>query len=202
MALTKTNICNQALGRIGSPHVMDINDTDSKSARVCNETFELAVREVARAGDFNCLKKRLELARLTLAPAFEWAYQFQLPAGFISLVELNGIKVTGLLGDEWEIEADKLLTDADVARVRYIGYDEATHQWDPLFVNAVVVLLASKIALPIRQDDSLAQSLLSEYQRVSLPQARMKDGNERKKPRFAPWEDSRFVQSRRYSTNR
>jgi hypothetical protein len=201
MALTKTNICNQALGRVGSPHVLDIEDVNSKSARVCKETFELAVREVARAGEWNCLKKREALSRLTEAPAFEWAYQFQLPINFISLVELNGVEVTGSLGETWEIEGDKLLTDAEEAKVRFIGYDEETHKWDALFVNAVVVLLASKIALPIRQDDALAQALLSEYQRVSLPQARMKDGNERKKKRFAPWEDSRFVQARRYSTN-
>lgn len=201
MAVTITNICNQALGRIGSPHVMDINDANSKSARVCKETFELAVREVAKSGDWNCLKKRLALGRLTEAPAFEWTYQFQLPANFISLVELNGVEVTGMLGEMWEIEGDRLMTDAAEAKVRFIGYDEETHKWDPLFVNAVVVLLASKIALPIRQDDSLAQALLSEYQRVSLPQARMKNGNERKKERFAPWKDSRFVQARRYSTN-
>ena len=201
MALTKTNICNQALGRIGSPHVMDIDDAESKSARVCKETWELAVREVSRASDWNCMKERVSLGRLTEAPAFEWSYQFQLPANFISLVELNGVAVTGMLGDDWEIEADKLLTDAEEAKVRFIGYNERTHEWDALFVNALVVLLASKIALPIRQDDALAQALLSEYQRVSLPQARMKNGNERKKKRFAPWEDSRFVQARRYSTN-
>jgi hypothetical protein len=129
------------------------------------------------------------------------AYQFQLPANFISMVELNGVPVSGTLGEDWEIEGDKLLTDAAEAKVRFIGYDEDTHNWDPLFVNAVVVNLASKIALLIRKDDALAQALLSEYQRVSLPQARMKDGNERKRKRFDPWEDSRFVQSRRYSTN-
>lgn len=201
MALTITNICNQALGRIGSPHVMDINDANSKSARVCKETFEISVREVARAGEWNCLKKRVALARLTEAPAFEWAYQFQLPVNFISMVELNGVPVSGTLGEEWEIEADKLLTDAEEAKIRFIGYDEDTHKWDALFVNAVVVNLASKIALPIRQDESLAQALLSEYERVSLPKARMKDGNERKKERFAPWKDSRFIQARRYSTN-
>jgi hypothetical protein len=201
MALTITDICNQALGRVGAPHVMDIDDANNKSARVCKNTFEIAVREVARAGDWNCLKDRIELGRLTEAPVFEWAYQFQLPANFISLVELNGFPVTGTMGEDWEIEGNKLLTDAETAKVRFIGYNEKTHEWDPLFVNAVVVLLASKIALPIRQDDSLAQALLTEYQRVSLPQARMKDGNERKKKPNAPWENSRFVRSRRYSTN-
>jgi|SRR5215217_3713125 len=201
MALTKTNICNQALGRIGSPHIMDIEDANSKSARVCKETFEIAVREVARAGEFNCMKKRIELGRLTEAPAFGWPYQFQLPANFISMVELNGVFVSGVRGENWEIEGDKLMTRAESAKVQFIGYDENTQNWDPLFVNAIVVLLASKIALPVRQDDALAQALLTEYERVALPKARMKDGNERKKRPFAPWETSRFVQSRRYSTN-
>lgn len=201
MAVTKTTLCNQALGRIGSPHVMDIDDADSKSARICKETFEVVVREVGRASDWNSLKERVELARLTATPAFGWAYQYQLPANFISLVELNGLCVTGQLGDNWEIEGQVLLTDAAEAKVRFIGYNERVHEWDPLLINAVVVLLAAKIALPVRQDAELAASLLNEYERVALPAARMKNGNERKRKRFNPAEDCRVIQSRYYSTN-
>jgi len=201
MALSQTQVCNLALGRVGAQSIMSIDDEDSKGARVCLNAYEATVREVSRAGEWNCLKKRATLARLTAAPAFEWAYQFQLPVDFISLTELNGVEYKDEPQDNWEIEGRLLLTDAEIAQVRYISYVEDTGIWDSLFTNAVVVLLASKIAVPIRQDEGMASALLSEYERVALPKARMKDGNEQRKRRHLPTEGSRFIESRYYSTN-
>jgi hypothetical protein len=201
MSLDQTKLCNLALGRVGAAPIMSINDADSKGARVCLLNFEAAVREAARAGEWNCLKKRDTLGQLSAAPAFEWAYQYQLPADLISLVELNGVAYHGEPQDDWEIEGRVLLTDADIAQVRYIAYVEDCTQWDALFTNAVVVLLAAKIAVPMRQDEGMATALLTEYQRVALPQARQKDGNERRKRRHDPCEGSRFLASRYYSTN-
>ena len=201
MSLTQTKVCNLSLGRVGAQSIMSIDDEDSKSARVCLNAFEATVREVARAGEWNCLKKRCTLARLTAAPAFEWEYQFQLPTDFISLTELNGVDYHGEPQDDWEIEGRLLLTDAEEAKVRYIAYVEDTGQWDSLFTNAVVVLLASKIAVPILQDEGRAGALLSEYERVALPKARMKDGNEKRKRRHDPCEGSRFLEARYISTN-
>lgn len=201
MALSITDICNQALARVGAQRIMDIDDADSKSARVCKNAFEATVREVSRAGDWNCLRKRGTLGRLAQAPAFEWAYQYQLPADFINLSELNGVEYHGQPQDDWEIEGKVLLTDAERADVKYIAYVEDTTIWDALFTNAVVVLLAAKIAVPIRQDEGLAGNLLTEYQRIALPQARAKDGNQKRRKRFDPCAESRVLASRYNSTN-
>lgn len=201
MGLSQTQICNQALARVGAQRIMDINDADSKSARVCLNVFEATVREVASAGDWKCLKKRGTFSKLAQAPAFEWAFQYQLPADFISLVELNGVDYHGQVSDDWEIEGNVLLTDADVAKVRYIAYVEDTTVWDALFTDAIVVLLASKIAVPIRQDEGLAQALKEEFLRSALPKARTRNGNNRRRMRFNPCAESRFLAARYTSTN-
>jgi len=66
----------------------------------------------------------------------------------------------------------------------------------------VVTLLASKLAVPLRQDGAqMAQALFSEYERVKLPKARVKDGGERKRRRINPAEESRWVGARFGSTN-
>lgn len=200
MALTITDICNQALGRIGAQRIMAIDDNDSKSARVCKNAIEATIKEVARAGDWNCLRVRTTLGQLVATPAFEWAYQYQLPSDFISLVELNGVDYHGQPQDDWEIEGRLLLTDAERADVKYTAYVEDTAIWDALFTNAVVVLLASKIAVSIRQDENMASSLLTEYHRISLPQARTKDGNQKRRIRFDPTKESMFLSSRYNST--
>lgn len=201
MSLSQTQICNQALVRVGAQRIMDITDAASKGARVCLNAFEATVREVAAAGDWKCLKKRAAFNQLATAPAFEWAYQYQLPADFISLVELNGVDYHGQPSDDWDIEGRVLLTDAETAQARYIAYVEDTTQWDPLFTDAVVVLLASKIAVPIRQDEGMAQALKEEFIRSALPKARTKNGNNRRRLRFDPCAESRFLAARYTSTN-
>lgn len=201
MSLSQTQICNQALGRIGAQRIMDINDADSKSARVCLNSFEATVREVAAAGDWKCLKKRAALNKLVATPAFEWAFQYQLPADFVSLVQLNGVDYHGQPSDEWDIEGRVLLTDAEEAKAVYIAYLEDTTGWDALFTDAVVVLLASKIAISIRQDEGLAQALKEEFWRSALPKARTKNGNNRRRLRYDPCSESRFLSARFNSTN-
>lgn len=200
MSLSQTDICNQALVRIGAKRISNIGD-DDKGARICSEVYDSTVREVSRCGQWNCLIKRVELAQLTEAPAFEWDYQYQLPADFISMVQLNGIVYHGQPQDDWEIEGKRLLTDATTAQVRYVAIVDDVSQWDPLFCDAVVVLLASKIAVPMRQDESMAVSLRNEYERITLSRARQRDGNEKKRRRYRPMDESTFIAARSHSTN-
>jgi hypothetical protein len=200
MGLSQTDICNQALARVGAKLVMSINDGDSKGARACLNAYDATVNEVARSGTWNCLTKRAQLARLVTVPAFEWAYQYQLPVDLMLLLELNGVEYHGEPQDEWVIEGRLLLTDAETALVRYVALITDTTQWDALFTNAVVVLLAAKIAVPIRQDEQLMTALMGEYQRV-LGNARMRDGNEGRRHRWNPTLQSRWVNARYGSTN-
>lgn len=202
MAVSTTDICNLALARVGAQSIMDIDDADSKGARACKNAFEATVREVSRARPWNALKARAALAELSTAPAFGWAKQFQLPTDFIRLLKLNGVDVTNDdPGDFFEIEGKQLLTDADTADIQYIAYKDDPNAYDPLMVDCVVVLLASKIAVPMRQDEAMAANLRQEYERVTLPRAGKTDGNERKGRRYDPCSESRFIAARRSSTN-
>jgi len=199
MLLSKTEICNQALSRIGAKTIMSVNDDDSKSAAACLSLWEATVSEVGRMGEWRCLRRRTSLTRLATPPAFEWLYQYQLPTDLLTVLELNGVAYHGEPQDEWEIEGNLLLTDAEGAMLRYVAYIEDTMQWDSLFANSVIVLLAAKLAVPIRQDEQLMIALMNEYQRT-LGSARMRDGNERKKHRWNPTTWSRWVNSRYSST--
>jgi hypothetical protein len=202
MAVSKTDICNNAIGRIGAQRIMSIDDQDSKSARICKNAYEMTLREVLRLGVWNFAKDRATLAELSTTPAFGWAKQFQLPTDYIRLLKLNGVDVNNDgTGDFFEIEGRKLLTDADAAQIQYIKFVDDPNQYDALFVEALVVLLASKIAVPIRQDEPLAQSLTAEFLRIKLPTARKTDANEKKGRRYDPASESRFVNARYVSTN-
>ena len=202
MAISKTDICNNAIGRIGAQRIMDIDDQASKSARICKNAYELSLRELLRMAPWNFAKDRVQLAELTTPPVFGWAKQFQLPTDYIRLVKFNDI---GASQDEpsqfFEIEGKKLLTNEDTARIEYIKFVDDPNIYDSLFSEALVVLLASKIAVPIRQDEDLATKLLVEFRTIKLPTARTTDGNEKKDKRLDPAKESRFINSRYVSTN-
>lgn len=198
---SKTEIANMALHRIGAQRIMDINDADSKSARVVRDFFEHTVREVGRLAEWQCLKDHATLGQLSEAPAFGWDYAYALPVNFLRLVKLNGVSYRGEPGDDHEIQGRNLLTDAETAEIEFIAYKEDTGDYDPLFVKAIVAKLAAEIAVPLRQDEGLASRLMEEFERVALPKARVKTSGERKTKRFDPAAECSFVNSRRNSTN-
>jgi hypothetical protein len=198
---SKTDIANMALHRVGAQRIMDLDDGDSKSARVLRDFFEPAIREVGRLAEWQCLKDRATLVQLATAPAFGWTYAYELPTTFLRLVKLNGVDYAGQPGDDHEIEGRTLLTDETTAKVEFIAYKEETEDYDPLFIKAVVAKLAAEIAVPIRQDEALAARLMGEFESLALPKARLKTSGERRTKRFDPAGESSFVRSRFNSTN-
>jgi hypothetical protein len=210
MPLTKTGICNLALARIGCPAVSDVDtsaEAGTKSALACLTAFDQVVKEVARAGRWNCLKKRTTLDQIQDAPTygappeFQWDYSYELPENCVRVIQVNGVDC-GADGesDFYEIEGRRLLTDAEIVELQYISIDDCYDSWDPMFVDCVVVLLASKISFEILQDGNRGDALRSEYERVTLPRARSRNGNERHPRLRIPIGSSLFLRSRRSST--
>lgn len=200
MALSKTDIANQALGRVGQKAIMDLNDTTSPPARVCNNVFEQSVRELGRLAEWQCLTKRVELGQLSSDPDFGWDHQYQLPADYLRMIKLNGLNAWEAQ-DFYVIEGKRILCDEDEAKIVYVAYVEDSTQYDALFTSALAVLIASKIAVPLRQDEALADRLLSEFETKTLPSARRIDGNEAKKRQYNYFRESKWLKSRISSTN-
>jgi len=180
---------------------MDIADTTVQGARVIRNVFETSVREVSRLGKWSFLMTRESLGKLSTTPIFGWENQFQLPADYIRIVEFNREDVWDYPKDRFEREGNRLLTNEDVAEIKYIRYESDTTQFDPLFVEALAVYIASKIATVMRQDEALARDLANEFAREKLPTARRIDGTDRKPQQYDIAVGSRFLGSRRISTN-
>jgi hypothetical protein len=199
MSAGKTAIANLALSRLGEPAIMDMTDENSEVARLITVVYEPTVREIARDHEWNCLRKRANIPQLATAPEFGYDHAYQLPPDFIRLLRLNGRDVqerTAL----YDIEGRHLLTDADAAKIQYIGYVEDTTIYDDLFIECLAVRLASKLATIIRDDEAKGQQLSQEYLQVALPRARKVDGNERNKAPYDPREQSRSLNARRLGT--
>ena len=151
------------------------------------------------------------------ANGYEWNFGYVLPPDYLLITELNGTdcRYGKGVGSLYEIfvyqttNADQsvsnvmtLFANAPYANVKYTALIQDTTVFDPLFVDCVSVLLASKIATPLRGDDGKRGNELRErYMKELLPNAMLKDSGERKERRYDPTKESVFLASRYNSTN-
>ncbi len=129
-----------------------------------------------------------------------WAYQYPLPGDCLIVATLNDNPLTGPV-EEWEVIGINLYTNEDHAVIKYVQYNEDTTVYDAMLANCLTLKLAARIATRRRQDDvNIAAALEAKYQ-DALHKARQKNAGERTVRRFEPAVNSRFITSRRWSTN-
>lgn len=132
-----------------------------------------------------------------------WSYQYPLPSDFLLLYALNDQPAEGVSfpTTPYEIIGNNLYTDCSQAVIKYVAYTEDATRYDSLLTSCITYLLASKVATVLRQDGSATAAMMLQAYARTLAQARTRDANEKKIRRYSPVQDSRFIGSRRYSTN-
>ena len=142
-------------------------------------------------------------------PLYEWNFAYQLPRDFILLTELNGNSCWGwngqgagnTTGSLYEVYQEQLVTNAQSANIKYNRYETDTTKFDSLFTGALVLNLAATIATQLRKDDAeLSVKMLQLYKQY-VGRAMTKNAGESNPRRYNIVSQSRFVASRRWSTN-
>ena len=151
-----TDLCNEALRLVGQDRITSIND-GSVNANTCKLFYATSRDAVLRDNNWGFAKKRLELAETT-TPVFGWNYAFGLPADNIRVIRL------GTSDDiKWAIEGKTLVTDESTASILYIFRVTDVNKWDSLFYQALSVFLASKLAMPLTENEKKMTELLKAY---------------------------------------
>jgi len=176
--MDKIDICNAALARLGEARIQALTDGNT-AGRACTLLYPLALEEMLRGHRWNFATKRAVLTRLVEDPLFGPAYAYTLPTDCVRVLEVNDVSGSGPAGQQWEIEDGKLLCDDDEVRVLYIRRIEDSNVLDALATEALVLLLAAKLAPAIQGGStSKAEALMNEYVRLCAPLARRVDANE------------------------
>lgn len=190
MATDSVSICNMALTRCGAAPITALDDENDK-ARLCLEYYEATVQGMLRRHPWNFAIRRVALAEDSETPLNEWAHQFPLPADpyCISPIQVN-------CGDEdFLIEGRMILTDSASVNLRYVArVNEA--DFDPLFVEALVLQLASKFMYRLTVSDSSRQAIVQELQQLTMPDARFADSVEQREALNDPANESTWVAAR------
>jgi len=127
-----------------------------------------------------------------------WNHQYALPSDFVLLAILNDNSCWNSMGQgsQYEIIGNSIFTNASQAIIKYVQNVADTTRFDPLFVAALVQLLASKLATILRLDGgNMAKGFLGVYER-KLNEARTRDAGEGYPRRFNPMQGSNWVKAR------
>jgi len=169
MAVSDVSICNKALYLLGEDEIAALTDAD-KPARTCNVFYEPVRDALLRQFPWNFAITRVALSKLSDAPIFGFANQFQLPT--------DCLRVLGTDPDvTFKVEGKKILADVDTLSIRYISRVTDPTIYDSQFVDLLAARLASEIAIPLTDNHTRQQEMMALYT-IRLRAARTSDSQE------------------------
>lgn len=172
MGASQVSICSNASLMLGG-HPINAMDEPTDRARLASNIWPQLRDYVLRAHPWNCAVKRVALPPETTAPAFDWDYQFTLPADYMRALSVGeaGAEV------DFKIESGKLLCNQNPALLRYIWRNDEPTTWDDMLVWAMTNAMRAAMAYPTTQSASLSQTVNDALREV-LKRARTVDGQD------------------------
>lgn len=166
MAQTVVDICNSALLRVGAASIMSLDD-NSPEARACVVCYDSNRRAELRKYVWRFALMRARLAPDSDTPAFDYQYQFTLPADCLRVLPPDNDPSC-----DWSVEGRKVLTNypatssdgaSPVLNLRYIGDVTDATQFDSAFYDVMSLSLASDLCEKLTQDAQKKAVIDREY---------------------------------------
>lgn len=169
---SSVSICSNALLMIGDRPISSLDEANDR-ARLASNLYPSARDAVLRMHPWSCVKKRVMLAPLSNAPAFDYSYQFQLPADFARPIQV-GLRCDPI---SYLIEGNVMLANVNAIPLVYVFKSTNESTWDALLIEAMTLYMASLFAYPLTKSAALAQTKMGELQ-VLLKTARAVNGQD------------------------
>lgn len=144
---TKTGVANLAITLMKGTPVISIDPPDkgSKTAKLAAQWYDDARREALSLTDWDFAIKRVQISA-SAAPAFGWAYSYQLPSDFVRIATI-GDEDDPLTSENYKIENGFILCNENAPlNVRYIYDCEDVTKFSPKFLIAFAKKLSSYMA--------------------------------------------------------
>lgn len=166
MAVDQVAIANRALTKLGAARIIALDD-DSQASNTLDSMFDIVRDAELRANLWHFSKARAELPALSDPPLFGFRYQYQLPADFLRLIQVNDARTNpNPTVDGWySVEGGRILIDQPAPlRIRYVRRVEDPTLFDALFVEAFACRLAAECVETLTQSNTKKQAAWQEYQ--------------------------------------
>jgi len=171
---SETEIATNALTKLGSDPLTDIDTDDTQRARLCRTYYPNTRDAVLRAYPWKCATIRVALALDAGTPiGDEWDHKYTLPVLPYCLRVLRVDDGNTL----YTIEKRLLLCNEDSVYIKYIYRMTDTGTFDSLLQEAIECRLAAELAYPITGSPTLIKAMWDLYE-AKLREARNIDGME------------------------
>ena len=147
------SICNRALALLGAQTIVSL-DADQTEAEVMNAIYADARDAVLREARPACATFRTTLAKMSEAPAFGYANQFQLPTSPYCLMVLDMDEDANYI-----VEDRRILTDSATCSITYIGQVTDAGMFDSATVFAIAARCAAEASYALAQNGSLTDRM-------------------------------------------
>ena len=164
------DICNGALNQLGASTILTLTE-DSKNARLCNARYTQVRDSLFRSHLWNCLTKRVELAKDTEVPSWGFSYQFTLPADCLRVVTILNYDY------DYKVEGRKILANHGTLKIQYIARIEDPNEYDELLRETISAALSADIAYAVTSSNPVANNMYKLFQ-DKLREARFVDATE------------------------
>lgn len=157
MAITKVNICNQALIFLGEKTIISLDD-NTRQGELCSVFFDNTRDTMLRQHPWNFAIKRKALTLDTVSPVDdEWDNQFILPADHLRSLQ------TYPLGAPYTQEGNRLLTNESTITLKYIYSNTDYASWSPDFAQLVAARMAVQLAHTVTNKNSFVTQAMQWY---------------------------------------
>lgn len=164
--MKKIDLFNRALSRISDNRYVD----GTQQAAACENNFRSSIDEVLTMARWSFATKHTSLS---MHSSCDGVTTFYIPDDCLRLLDVDA--------PHYKLaQNNSLILDRHVERVKitYISNENFGSNYecipldaDPLFINAVVILLAHKMCMVLTGDKNLELALMQEFQNVVMPQA-------------------------------
>tara|TARA_B100000787_G_scaffold25779_1_gene17189 strand:+ start:141 stop:719 length:579 start_codon:yes stop_codon:yes gene_type:complete len=171
------NICNSALNLLGASTISALTD-DSKNARLCNQRYESVRDRIFRGHAWNCLHKRLQLARNSTAPVIEYTHAYALPSDCLRVLKIHNGTTDSIVSDlDYKLEGRNIVTDEGTVYLIYIAKDTDPNNYDTYLQESISHQLAADLCYAITNNATLANNYMARADE-RLREARFIDATE------------------------
>jgi len=197
MALSETKIVNMALSRIGAKRINSIDDaTDTKPEAIqARLHYEQTRDALIRSNRWRFAAARAELSASDTTPDFEWSYQYILPNDFLAMRSIYEGSRSEENFRSYALEGKMLLANENEMSIRYTKKVTDVTEFDPLFVEVLVLQLALKFIGPLAGGAPKLQYTLQRELEILMKKVRAFDRQETNTVGtydLGTWNDARY----------
>jgi len=212
-SVSEVQLCNLALSRLGCPGIQSLSEA-SRQARACSLHYPVARDAVLRDHPWTFARKEQTLALVSDETVSGWDYVYQYPTDCLNAIRIHdetasadpdsyyddtqatyssSKKIEFEVVASEDLDARRIVSNQENAILVYTAAVTNPVVFDSLFSQALVLQLASAMAVALKRSQSLAKNLYQEYL-VVLGVAKASNANEGHRHEIS---DSAFVKARR-----